>query len=298
MGSESRRAVNAMTVDVEEHFQVSAFEGSIDRSAWPDHPSRVMDNTRRLLDLFDECATRATFFVLGWVAERRPELAREIVDRGHELACHGYSHRLIYTQERGEFAEETRRARELLEDAAGQEVRGYRAASFSIREDTLWALDVLAECGFTYDSSLFPVVHDRYGIPGSPRGIHVRATAAGPLIEIPPSTVRVAGMVLPALGGGYLRLYPTRVTRWALSRINDEGMPGLVYVHPWEVDPDQPRVDAPLLARFRHYNGLRRTAAKLRDLMQRFRFGRMCDVLDGVDGVAMPAHTLAGSHGP
>lgn len=273
---------NAMSVDVEEHFQVSAFEAIVDRATWGDHPSRVADNTERLLDLFDTVGVRATFFVLGWVAERYPEIVRSLDARGHEVGCHGFSHKLVHTQSPEEFREELARARAILQDACGQEVAGHRAASFSIGRGNLWALDVIAECGFTYDSSLFPVVHDRYGIPGGPRGLHrVRTPSGATLVELPPSTVRIGGAVLPVAGGGYLRIYPEWVNRWAIRRLNDvERMPAVVYLHPWEVDPGQPRVDAlPFSTRLRHYTGLSKLRGRLERLAREFAFGTMADVI-------------------
>lgn len=273
--------LNALTVDVEEHFQVSAFEGTVRREEWAGLPSRVVANTSRLLDLFDEAQVKATFFVLGWVAERHPELVRGIAARGHEVASHGYSHRLVYTQKPDEFKEETIRSKAVLEDITGRRVNGYRAASFSIGRANLWALDVLVDAGFGYDSSLFPVVHDRYGIPGAPRETHLLKTpSGGRLVEVPPSTIRLGSLVLPFGGGGYLRLFPAGVTRWAITRLNNrERIPAVVYVHPWEIDPEQPRVAAPLQSRFRHYVGLRTTLPKLRDLMSRFRFGTMAALI-------------------
>ncbi len=271
-----------MTVDVEEHFQVSAFAAVVAREAWATLPSRVEANTGRLLDLFDEAGARATFFVLGWVAERHPALVRRIADRGHEIGSHGYGHRLIYDQQPGEFREEIVRSRKILQDASGQPVAGHRAASFSIGRRNLWALDVLADAGFAYDSSLYPVVHDRYGIPGAPRAIYrVKTRSGASLLEVPPSTVRLGRAVLPVAGGGYLRIYPFPFTSWAVRRLNGaESMPAVVYVHPWEVDPDQPRIRASALSRFRHYWGLSTTARKLRSLLRRFPFGAMCDVLE------------------
>ncbi len=280
--SDGGTILNALTVDVEEHFQVSAFEGTVRRDAWASHESRVEANTRRLLALFDEWEVRATFFVLGWVGERRPALVREIADRGHEIGSHGYSHRLVYRQERREFEDETRLSRRILQDASGQPVLGYRAASFSIGRASLWALDTLAEAGFTYDSSVFPVVHDRYGMPGAPRGIHRLTTPGGStLLEAPPSTIGRGKATLPVAGGGYLRIYPAVVTRWAVSWLNRrERMPAVVYVHPWEIDPAQPRIAAPLASRLRHDWGLGTTARKLRGLAGRHRFGPMRQVLD------------------
>ena len=283
--------LNALTVDVEEHFQVSAFEGTVRREEWEVLPSRVVANTSRLLDLFDETRVKATFFILGWVAERNRELVHSIAARGHEVGCHGYSHKLVYTQRPEEFREETVRSKAILEDITGQQVRGYRAASFSIGRANLWALDVLAETGFGYDSSLFPVVHDRYGIPGAPREARVmRTPCGGRLVEVPPSTIRVAGVVVPFGGGGYLRLFPAGVTRWAIARLNTrERMSAVVYVHPWETDPEQPRVPAPLWSRFRHYVGLRTTLPKLRDLVSRFRFGTMTALIESI--AALPEDT-------
>ena len=272
--------LNVMSVDVEEHFQVSAFERTVDRESWPRQPSRVRGNTTRLLELFDELGVKTTFFVLGWVAERDPDLVRQIAERGHEVASHGYSHRLVYEQTPEEFRRETERSRSLLQDCSGQPVQGYRAASFSIGWRNLWALDALADAGFEYDSSLFPIVHDRYGIPGAPRTIRRVTTPNGAtLVEVPPSTIRVLGRALPVGGGGYLRLFPWPFTRWAFRRLNREGMPAIVYVHPWEIDVDQPRVRAPLVSRFRHYTGLRTTAAKLRSLASSFRFGTVRELL-------------------
>ncbi len=279
--SSRHRVLNGMTVDVEEHFQVSAFAPLVRRADWDAHPSRVVPNTGRVLDLLDEHEVRATFFVLGWIGERFPGLVRQLADRGHEVSCHGYSHRLAYEQQRDEFRQETQRARQVLQDATGQPVLGYRAASFSIDRRNPWALDVLAETGFAYDSSLFPIRHDRYGVPGAPRRIHELTTPSGArLIEVPPSTVELFGARLPVAGGGYLRLLPGVLTRWAIGRLNRaEAMPAIVYVHPWELDPGQPRIAAPLLTRLRHYTGIRRTSSRLGELMRRFRFGPLRDVI-------------------
>lgn len=270
-----------MTVDVEEHFQVSAFEGYVRRDEWEQQPSRVVNNTRRLLDLFDKLELHGTFFVLGWVAERRPGLVREIADRGHEIGCHGYSHRLIYDQRPEEFRDELRHAKALLEDQSGQPVVGHRAASFSIGRGNLWALDELVDAGFEYDSSLFPVRHDRYGMPGAPRSIYRLTTPnGGHLIEVPPSTVVLGRWTLPVAGGGYLRLYPGAVTDWAIRRIDRSHCAAVVYVHPWEVDPDQPRVEGlPILRRFRHYVNIDTTERKLQSLASRHRFGTMRDLI-------------------
>ncbi len=276
--------LNALTVDVEEHFQVSGFEGTVHREDWESHPSRVEANTERILEFLDETGIRATFFVLGWVAERRRGLVRKIAEAGHEVGCHGYSHRLVYTQTPEEFRRETTRSKAVLEEAAGGRVTGYRAASFSIKRPNLWAMDVLVESGFLYDSSLYPVVHDRYGIPGAPRHPYrLRTRRGNDIVEVPPSTFRLGRVVVPVAGGGYLRLYPLRLTRWAIERIHaKDRLPVIVYVHPWETDAGQPRIAAPWLNRFRHYVGIRGTIPKLRHLVQRFRFATLGEMVRGM----------------
>ena len=273
--------LNALTVDVEEHFQVSAFEDVVDRESWHRQPTRVRENTARLLDLFDEASVKATFFVLGWVAARHPEIVREIAGRGHEIGSHGQSHRLVYNQSAETFREETACSRSLLQDQSGQPVLGYRAASFSIGPGNVWALDVLAELGFRYDSSLFPVIHDRYGFPGAPRVIHRLTTPSGAqLVEVPPSTLPLGKATLPVAGGGYLRIFPLAFTRWSVRRLNvKEQMPAVVYLHPWEIDPEQPRIDGRWSSRFRHYTGLRSMVTKLRDLLGSFRFAPVREVI-------------------
>jgi len=270
---------NIASVDVEDFFHVEAFAGVIDRAQWADYTPRVEANTRRLLDLFDETGVRGTFFVLGWVAERFPGLVREIAARGHEPACHSYWHRLIYTLTPEEFREDTLRAKRVIEDACGQQVTGYRAPSFSVTRRCLWALEILAESGFRYDSSVFPVTHDVYGVPDAPRHPFIVSTASGPILEYPLTTFRVpwngasTGPNLPVAGGGYLRLLPAWYTRWGVHRAWDEGLPIISYVHPWEVDPEQPRVPAPFKSRLRHYTNLNRTASRLRELYALGDFG-------------------------
>lgn len=273
--------LNVMTVDVEDYFHVSAFADQVSPHDWPAHESRVVANTDRLLTLFDETKVRATFFVLGWVAERHPGLVPEIARRGHEIGSHGHSHRLIYQQSQNEFRAETERSRHVLQDQSGQPVLGYRAASFSIGARNMWALDVLAETGFLYDSSIFPVVHDRYGVPGAPRRIHRLTTPAGAqLVEIPPSTLSLGPLTLPVAGGGYLRLTPLAVTRRIVAHLNRrERIPAIVYVHPWEIDAPQPRIRGRWSNRFRHYTGLSRTETKLRALLREFRFGTLDHVI-------------------
>jgi len=265
--------VNAMTVDVEDYFQVSAFDRVVHRDAWPGMESRVVANTERLLRLFDEFDVRGTFFVLGWVAERHPSLVRMIVARGHELASHGYGHRLVYSQTPDEFRTDVRRAKRLLEDAGGVEVRGYRAPSFSVTSRSLWALDVLLEEQYRYDASIFPIRHDRYGIPDAPRWPHAIDRPAGRVYEVPGSTVRFGGTNLPVAGGGYFRVLPYAWTRFGISRVNRmERQPVVFYLHPWEIDPDQPRLKAGRLSRFRHYRNLHDTEQRLRQLLNDFRF--------------------------
>ena len=273
--------INALTIDVEDYYHVSAFEKLIRVDAWEQCESRVERNTQRLLALLDTHQTHATFFVLGWVAERYPHLVRAIAKHGHEVASHGYSHRRVYTQTPEQFRAETRRSKQLLEDSIGQPILGYRAASYSITRQNLWALDILQEEGFLYDSSIFPVHHDLYGIPDYPRFCHVIQGPHGSgLVEFPLSTLQRAGTRLPIAGGGYFRLFPYALTRWGLRQINQrEQQPAVFYLHPWEIDPQQPRVAARGLARFRHYHNLHKVEARLSRLLNDFTFGTMADIL-------------------
>lgn len=273
--------LNALTVDVEDYYQVDALSGAIDRRDWERWPSRVERNTDRVLSLFSDHGTRATFFVLGWVAERHRELVRRIHDAGHEVASHGYSHQRVYRQTPEVFREETTRSKALLEDILGVPVTGYRAASYSITPKSRWALDILAELGFTWDSSLFPVRHDVYGMPGTPETPYRLTTDNGhALVEFPLSTLRLLGQRLPIAGGGYFRLYPYWFTRWGLGTINRRGDPFIFYLHPWEIDPEQPRVEnLNWKSRFRHYNNLDRFHDRLDRLLGRFRFGPVTEVL-------------------
>ena len=265
---------HAMTVDVEDWFQVQAFAGTIGRDAWDSLPRRVEANTDRMLALFDEARVHATFFTLGWVADRHPALVRRIVAAGHELASHGYAHRLVHEQAPTDFAEDVGRARRVLEDAGGVAVRGYRAPTFSINARNPWAFDVLAREGYAYSSSVYPIRHDLYGMPGAPRRPH--RVSGGALLEIPMTTLRLAGRVLPCAGGGYFRLLPYALFRAGLRRAGREGMRGLFYTHPWEIDPGQPRVAAaPRLARFRHTVNLDRTAGRIARLLRDFSWDRM-----------------------
>ena len=273
--------VNALTIDVEDYYHVTGFESVIQRAHWDSYESRVERNTHRLLDLLDAHHTRATFFVLGWVAERHPQLVRTIHVRGHEVASHGYAHQRIYTQSPDQFRQETQRSLGLLEDVIGEHIHGYRAASYSITRESLWALDILGEEGLTYDSSIFPIHHDRYGIPGYPRFCHVlNSHGGGHLIEFPISTIRLAGVNFPIAGGGYFRLFPYALISWGLRAINNrERQPALIYLHPWEIDPDQPLIQAGAVARFRQYVNLHKTETRLSRLLQDFNFGTLLEVL-------------------
>jgi polysaccharide deacetylase family protein (PEP-CTERM system associated) len=272
--------VNALTVDLEDYFHVTAFERRIARHQWDQFPSRVEANTQRLLDIFARHQVHATFFVLGWIAERFPALIRAIADAGHEIACHSYWHRLVYQLTPDEFRADLREARAVIEDAVGESVVAFRAPSWSITRDSLWALDILAEEGFHYDSSIFPIFHDRYGIPNARRQPHRLNGAGAGLWEFPGSVVRAFRINLPVSGGGYFRLYPVSWSARFLRRINQKhGEPFMFYIHPWELDPDQPRVCSPWRA-WRHYVNLSTTASKLEYLLQRFTFGRMDDVLN------------------
>jgi polysaccharide deacetylase family protein (PEP-CTERM system associated) len=271
---------NAMTIDVEDYFHVSVFDGLVPRHAWEGMESRVCGNTERLLEIFDEANVQATFFILGWVADRFPRLVRAIAEQGHEIASHGYGHRLVYDLTPKAFRADVRRAKDLLEQTASREVFGYRAPSYSVTPKSLWALDVLIDEGYRYDASIFPIHHDRYGIPVSSRQPYVLHRTA-PLVEAPGSTVRCGPFNLPIGGGGYFRILPYAWTRWGISRLNErEQRPAIFYLHPWEIDPDQPRLGAPALGRFRHYFNLDRTEARLRALLRDFRFATMMTVLD------------------
>lgn len=273
---------HAMTIDVEDYYHVSAFERVITPKDWPDLPSRVEQNTARLLQLFAQQHVKATFFVLGWVAERYPQIVRDIAAEGHEIASHGFSHQLVYNQSHDVFRQETERSKKLLEDLSGQPVTGYRAASYSITDRSLWALDILAELGFAWDSSIFPVRHDRYGMPDTPtRPYRLQTSSGNQLIEYPLTTAPVMGTKLPAAGGGYFRLYPYWLSRWLFKRAsNNSQQPAVFYLHPWEIDPEQPRFDnASRLSKFRHYNNLEVCEQRLVRLMQDFSFTTVANSL-------------------
>jgi polysaccharide deacetylase family protein (PEP-CTERM system associated) len=272
--------VNAMTVDVEDYFHVSAFQDNVARSDWERMESRVVRNTEQLLEIFDSHRVRATFFVLGWVADRYPALVKRIAAAGHEVASHGHGHRLIYEQTPEQFRDDLRRSRDSIASAAGISVQGYRAPSFSITPRSLWALDIIREEGFVYDASVFPIRHDRYGLPSSPRHFYTMERSAGTLWECPGSTVRLAGVNLPVGGGGYFRLLPYWWTKWGISRVNGaEGRAAVFYLHPWEIDPDQPRLPGSALSKYRHYTNLDRTESRLRRLLSEFQFAPLGELL-------------------
>ena len=275
---------NAMTVDVEDYYQVSAFEPHVRRDEWASYESRVERNTERILEIFDAHGVRATFFMLGIVAERHPALVRRLVDAGHELASHGYSHVRVTQQRPEEFREDVVRTKRLLEDIGGCVVRGYRAASYSIGADNLWALDVLRETGHHYSSSIYPIRHDLYGMPGAPR-FAFRHNGDG-LLEIPVTTVRVLNQTLPCGGGGYFRLLPYAVSRWAMQRVNRRDRQSCVfYFHPWEIDPAQPRPrNLRLKTRVRHYLNLNRMEERLTRLLRDFHWGRMDQIFAQAPG--------------
>ncbi len=269
------RVVNAMTVDVEDWFQVQAFAGIIAREAWETLPRRVEANTETFLQMFADAGVKATFFTLGWVADRHPALVRRIVAEGHELASHGYWHQRADGQTPEVFREDVGHARQVLQDVGGVAVRGYRAPTFSINGRNPWAFDILADEGYSYSSSLFPIKHDLYGVPDAPRFAH--RVSGGRLMEIPMTTVRAGGRNLPCSGGGYFRLFPYEFFRAGLRRFNKhDGAPGVFYTHPWEIDAGQPRVsNAPMMSKFRHYVNLSRTQARIGRLLSDFAWDRM-----------------------
>jgi polysaccharide deacetylase family protein (PEP-CTERM system associated) len=279
--------VNMMTIDVEDFFHASVFDEAIPRHCWDQLESRVSANADRLLVILDRAKVRATFFVLGWVAERFPALVRRIASRGHEIASHGYEHRLVYDNTPEAFRADLRRAKRVIEAAAGTSVVGYRAPSYSVTARSLWALDVLIEEGYEYDASIFPIHHDRYGIASSPRHVYRVWRRHGSLWEIPGSTVQLAGVNLPVAGGGYFRLLPYAWTKWGIDRVNRrEGQPVVFYLHPWEIDPHQPRIPLSRLSRLRHYANLDRTEARLERLLADFRFDSISAVTRIVRHVA------------
>jgi polysaccharide deacetylase family protein (PEP-CTERM system associated) len=281
--STNQQIANALTIDVEDYYMVSAFSDVVKFEDWHSYESRIEKNTYILLNLLNKHNVKATFFILGWVAEHYPELVRNIHSAGHEVACHGYNHRLIYHLTPKQFREDVRIAKNILEDITGTPVIGYRAASYSIIKKTLWALDILIEEGFLYDSSIFPIHHDRYGLPEADRFPHVIKRNNGTIMEFPPSTYKMFGQNIPVAGGGYLRLFPLHLTKTAFKRINsNEKKPFVLYLHPWEIDTDQPRLNGRLKSKIRHYINLNSTMPKLRCFLEEFSFKPLSSFLNKI----------------
>lgn len=277
-----QQITHAMTVDVEDYYHVAAFSNVINPQDWDKWPSRVEANTYRLLQLFDDAKIKITFFILGWVAERHPDLVKNIHERGHEIASHGYSHQLIYKQTPAIFRAETLKSKQILENLIQTPITGYRAASYSITRNSLWALEILSDLGFTWDSSIFPTRHDNYGIPGSPEEPYrIITESGGELLEFPLTTAKVLGQSIPAAGGGYFRQYPYALSRWLFDRASlNQTKPQIFYLHPWEIDPEQPRVpNASWFSNFRHYTNLKRCLPRLEHMIRDFEFGTMSQSL-------------------
>ena len=268
MAASKSPTTGCVTVDLEEYFQVEGYAEHIERSQWESLPFRADASTHKLLDLFSVRNAKVTFFVVGWFAERNKELVREIADRGHEIGCHSYGHQPIWRLSPEQFREDTSRAKGVLEDITGSAVLGYRAPTFSIVTRTLWALRILAELGFHYDSSVFPVHHDRYGIPEAPREFYQWSADGLSIYEMPPATIKAFGMNLPAAGGGYLRLLPMFYMKWAMARLRRESMPAILYLHPWDLDPDQPRFEVPRTTTFRHLHNAGKTYDRLATILR------------------------------
>jgi polysaccharide deacetylase family protein (PEP-CTERM system associated) len=293
-GMRTDNPLHAFTVDVEDYYQVLNFQRGLPRSEWAHQASRVVANTTLILELLEAFCTKGTFFILGCVAEAQPELVKEISRRGHEVASHGFSHTPLNHLTEAAFLDEAKRSRQLLQDLSGQPVNGFRAPSFSLMSGTLWGLDALLEAGYRYDSSVFPVRHPDYGIPDARKCIHaMRTPLGGEILEFPMTTVQWMGRAIPISGGGYFRLFPYSVTRWGWNRVNATGHPGVFYLHPWEVDPDQPslRHCTSRLGAFRHYTGLSRTVPRLKKLLGAYRFGTMASVFEA-NGFSWTARTL------
>lgn len=285
MSQDRTNPVHCLSFDIEEHFQVAAFASPMRRRQWEQFESRVENNTNKILEMLSANNVRATFFVLGWVAERHPGLVRAIAAQGHEIASHGYGHELITAQTPFLFREDIRKAKGILEEIAGVPVYGYRAPTFTITSETQWALPILVEEGYLYDSSIFPVRHDRYGMPGANPCVHQMTTSAGVLWEVPPSTVTIAGMRIPVAGGGYFRLFPYVLLRKLLRRVERQGQPLVLYLHPWELDPAQPRMDGPLRSRFRHYLNLHKTEKRMASLVSDFKFAPIREAIRPLEDI-------------
>ncbi len=271
---------NALTIDVEDYYHVTAFESLIKAHEWDLLPSRVECNIMKLLEILDSYRVKATFFVLGWVAEKSPSLIREIHNQGHEIACHGYAHKLVYTITPERFRMDVKKSKSIIEDSIGTRIKGFRATSFSFIESSLWALDILIEEEFLYDSSIFPIHHDRYGIPYWQRFPHYISRNGGGIYELPPSTIRFFKNNIPIAGGAYLRFLPLGLITWGIKRINTvELKPAVLYVHPWEIDAGQPKIKVGKITRFRHYAKLDQVENKIKKILSEFEFGTVSDVI-------------------
>jgi len=290
---------NILTFDVEEWFQVYNLSGAISRADWDNIPSRLEIGTQRFLDLLDESDCKATCFILGWVARKYPQVVKNIADRGHEIGCHGWDHKPVFDMTEGEFRSETEDAVKALSDATGAEIIGYRASNFSITGSNLWALDILAECGFRYDSSIHPFGGRRYGVAGFPRGpVRLKLPSGREIVEFPLPTAHVFGCVLPVAGGGYLRFWHYRLTKWAIGKLNRSNLPAVVYIHPWELDPEHPRVGRGVspIRKWMHYYNLRSTEPKLKKLLKDFSFEKMGALYETITG-ALPVYEFAVENG-
>ena len=283
---------NALTFDLEEYFHVSAYADHVQPIDWNSFPSRVAESTDRILQMLDLHQLHATFFVLGWLAEKKPDVIRRVSAAGHEIACHSFFHRRVFEMSPAEFREDTRRAKAVIEDVTGKQVLGYRAPSFSITAESTWAFEILAEAGFRYDSSIYPIDHPCYGMPNAPRALFRIETANGPILECPLTVLELAGFRSPIAGGAYLRALPYAYTRWGLRYLNErEKRFGCVYVHPWEIDPGQMRMKGGMTSHVRHRLGLRRLEKKLDRLMGDFEFCPLGELIEGLTAV-MPAAIL------
>jgi len=293
---------NALTIDLEDYYQVSAFAKGASVDHWEGFTSRIEQNTEKLLSLFEGEKRKATFFTLGWVARKYPKLVGQIIETGHEIACHSDAHHSVYTLTAEQFREDTSQAKKSLEDITGTAILGYRAPSFSITADTLWAFEILAELGFTYDSSIFPIQHLNYGMPHAPRVPFLIHTNTGPIVEFPMPTLQLGASRAPIAGGAYFRLLPYWYTSWGIKYLNAaESSPACIYLHPWELDSEQPRMNGSLTARMRHYFGLRATEGKFRRLLHDFEFqpmssfvGDIRDSMKDSQSKAIPEVSLAG----
>ena len=275
------KIVNGFSIDVEDYFQVSNFSKFVSIDSWQNFPLRVESNVESILKILQQAQVKGTFFILGWVAEKLPKMVYDIHREGHEIACHGYQHELVYDLGPEKFREDIRKSKAILEEICGQKVIGYRAPSYTITKDSLWALSILQEEGFLYDSSIFPVHHPRYGIPDAPRHPYLYSLNNTQMYEFPPATLEIGKFHLPVAGGGYFRLFPYDFTKWALNQINKEGYPFVFYLHPWEIDPKQPRFQqARFMHRFRHYINLSKTKGRLIKLLKDFCFVPMKEMLE------------------